>query len=361
MNEIGVIRRLGILLAVTLVALTLLPAPAHAQDASDLERLLASVNEARGDVLLSPLYLSPQLTSAAQLHSADMASSDVLTHTGSDGSTFVQRIEATGYWLANGAQSILYQMDADPGQAFSRLWSSPEHQVNLISSQYREIGIGFAESTSGKVYYTILLASPAALPPPLPLPPGSVAPLASTDPIPLSHDGDGRLNPGLTPIVVYCAPGGGVAVWRVNMATSQGQQVIFASLADIGTGLAQVASSGANTLIASAGDVSLWALAHNELQAQTTDGYRFAFKADRCGTPAVAVGPASSPETTQETIPPPAVFEGTHVVQRGETLFRIALRYGTTVQALALANGISNPRLIYAGQVLVIPDSAVFG
>ncbi len=45
----------------------------------------------------------------------------------------------------------------------------------------------------------------------------------------------------------------------------------------------------------------------------------------------------------------------THTVQAGENLFRIALRYGTTVQALATANNIANPALIYVGQVLVIP------
>ena len=44
-----------------------------------------------------------------------------------------------------------------------------------------------------------------------------------------------------------------------------------------------------------------------------------------------------------------------HVVRRGENLYRIALRYGTTVRALASANNLSNTRLIYAGQKLVIP------
>ncbi len=46
-----------------------------------------------------------------------------------------------------------------------------------------------------------------------------------------------------------------------------------------------------------------------------------------------------------------------HVVQAGETLFRIALRYGVTVDALASANGITNTASIYAGQVLVIPGA----
>jgi hypothetical protein len=45
----------------------------------------------------------------------------------------------------------------------------------------------------------------------------------------------------------------------------------------------------------------------------------------------------------------------THVVQRGETLFRIALRYGVDMYTLARVNGIVNLNLIFAGQVLVIP------
>jgi len=44
-----------------------------------------------------------------------------------------------------------------------------------------------------------------------------------------------------------------------------------------------------------------------------------------------------------------------HVVQDGETLFSIARRYGTTVDAISHANGIADPRRIYAGQRLLIP------
>lgn len=45
----------------------------------------------------------------------------------------------------------------------------------------------------------------------------------------------------------------------------------------------------------------------------------------------------------------------THTVQSGENLFRIALRFGLTVDQLAAANGITDPTRIYVGQVLVIP------
>ena len=44
-----------------------------------------------------------------------------------------------------------------------------------------------------------------------------------------------------------------------------------------------------------------------------------------------------------------------HIVRPGENLYRIALRYGTTINAIAQANGIQNTRLIYVGQRLIIP------
>ena len=46
-----------------------------------------------------------------------------------------------------------------------------------------------------------------------------------------------------------------------------------------------------------------------------------------------------------------------HVVGRGETLFSIARRYGTSVEAICAANGISDPTRIYVGQRLVIPTT----
>jgi LysM repeat protein len=45
----------------------------------------------------------------------------------------------------------------------------------------------------------------------------------------------------------------------------------------------------------------------------------------------------------------------THIVARGEVLSNIAAHYGVTLQALMVANNISNPDVIYEGQVLRIP------
>ena len=60
---------------------------------------------------------------------------------------------------------------------------------------------------------------------------------------------------------------------------------------------------------------------------------------------------------TPNAQPAPATGEGTHVVGPGENLYRIALRYGTTVQVLAQLNGISNHDRVVAGQTLRIPGS----
>jgi putative chitinase len=45
-------------------------------------------------------------------------------------------------------------------------------------------------------------------------------------------------------------------------------------------------------------------------------------------------------------------------VQPGDNLFRIALRHGTTVEAIAQANGIANVSQIYVGQELTIPPGS---
>ncbi len=46
---------------------------------------------------------------------------------------------------------------------------------------------------------------------------------------------------------------------------------------------------------------------------------------------------------------------GAHVVERGDTLSKIARRYGTTIEALASANNMRSRTMIHPGQVLTVP------
>lgn len=71
-------------------------------------------------------------------------------------------------------------------------------------------------------------------------------------------------------------------------------------------------------------------------------------------------GNAQKPETTTTaTTTGQQLHQDTHnyTVKSGDTLSAIASRYGMTINALSTLNGISNPNLIYPGQVLRVADS----
>jgi LysM repeat protein len=69
------------------------------------------------------------------------------------------------------------------------------------------------------------------------------------------------------------------------------------------------------------------------------------------GVTAPTPTPAVPPSPTAVPIP-----TTTHVVQRGDTLFKIAVRYNTTVSQLVSMNNLRNPNIIYVGQVLTVPN-----
>ncbi len=90
-----------------------------------------------------------------------------------------------------------------------------------------------------------------------------------------------------------------------------------------------------------------------------------------CGTTGATPPPTSTPQVTLvpttfgavgtpgAAVPaqPQTTFTGgvIHVVEQGETLFEISLRYGVPVRDIANANGITDINRIYLGQELVIP------
>jgi LysM repeat protein len=65
--------------------------------------------------------------------------------------------------------------------------------------------------------------------------------------------------------------------------------------------------------------------------------------------------PTEPPATQPTTAPPASTGPRVHIVQAGENLYRIGLRYGVSWPSIARANGIVNPTLLQAGQRLVIP------
>ena len=93
--------------------------------------------------------------------------------------------------------------------------------------------------------------------------------------------------------------------------------------------------------------VSMTALA----QANGIRNPNFIYVGQRLAIPGASGGNAGSSGGA-------AASGGVHVVRPGENLSTIAARYGTTVAALAQANGIANPNHIYVGQRLTIVSGA---
>lgn len=92
----------------------------------------------------------------------------------------------------------------------------------------------------------------------------------------------------------------------------------------------------------------------NYFRGNLNDLYAFAGLPAPIDVPAPAPTPAPAPVP----VPVPPVPSGpiTYTVAPGDNLYSIANRFHTTVDAIIHLNNITNPDLIYPGQVLVIPQ-----
>jgi len=105
-----------------------------------------------------PLAFNAQLIAAARGHSQDMLANDFQGHTGSDGSTWVTRIEAAGYtdWTAIAENVYAYAKNLFYGHASLVVdWGVPSlaHRLNIMNFSasgpvYTEAGIGIVADTS---------------------------------------------------------------------------------------------------------------------------------------------------------------------------------------------------------------------
>jgi len=158
--------------------------------------------------------------------------------------------------------------------------------------------------------------------------------------------------PTTTSALSFNCTGTGVAVMAGGVMQLQ------AAFAQIAGPLALAGTTGQNQPIAYGNGVSLWALKSNELQAHfdsNPDQTKVVVKSTVCGP--IVLQPNAYP-TTVSSYAPQAAYTGSgtvHIVTPGENLFRISLKYGRTMAAIAAANGITNYALIYAGQRLIIP------
>jgi len=125
--------------------------------------LLALVNQARSSArscgstpyaAAAPLSLDGRLTQAAQLHSEDMQTHDYFSHTGSDGSTLVQRVEAQGYSYSWLGEDIAYGFTT-PSSVMAAWLQSPGHCANIMNPHFTNLGTGVAGT-----YWTLDFGAP---------------------------------------------------------------------------------------------------------------------------------------------------------------------------------------------------------
>ena len=101
-----------------------------------------------------------------------------------------------------------------------------------------------------------------------------------------------------------------------------------------------------------AGDILLNDASHAAIN--TTTGSRAGG-----GAGAIPQPTASAPAGQDSAQAVTGATAGTYTVQPGDTLWSIAARYKTTVGAIVALNGIVNPNVIHAGQVLQLPGPGV--
>lgn len=121
------------------------------------EVLFDLVNDARavggmcGDQAESPvpgLDLAPALRCAARVHAVDLADNEMLSHTGSDGSSQFDRIDRAQYPEIPKAELLAADF-TDPAEVLEAWLDDPVSCAVLYDTRITEVGIGHAENADG--------------------------------------------------------------------------------------------------------------------------------------------------------------------------------------------------------------------
>ena len=122
---------------------------------SYLSEIENQINQARTKAGLAALTIDPQLTSSAQGHSIDMACSNLLSHTGSDGSTPAGRVSAAGY-PGSFRDEIIYA-GGNAQDAFNWWMNDPVHHDAILDASATEMGAGYAYVSASTYlsYFTV--------------------------------------------------------------------------------------------------------------------------------------------------------------------------------------------------------------
>ena len=133
----------------------------NAQFVTQLEDL---INEQRTTAGLPALTINAQLTTAAQNHAVNMLCNNYLSHTGLDGSTPEQRVEAAGFNASLVVENLYALHPAYGGnpQAAVDWWmSDPVSKADLLNEDTTAFGIAYVSSDTSLLggYFVVVSAS----------------------------------------------------------------------------------------------------------------------------------------------------------------------------------------------------------
>jgi uncharacterized protein YkwD len=107
-------------------------------------QVTALINKERTRAGCVAVRTDERMRTAARRHSADMAAYNYFSHTGRNGSSFVDRLAAAGYPRNKAAgENIAYGYKT--AQAVVDAWmKSPGHRSNILNCSAKATGVGLA-------------------------------------------------------------------------------------------------------------------------------------------------------------------------------------------------------------------------
>lgn len=320
--------------------------------------ILRLVNELRANYGLPPFTYNAALAAAAQNQANFMATNNVYTHTGAGGSTPQTRALAAGY-VGRATENIVGGTSLTPSQGVVWWRNSPIHFATMISDQYIEAGVGFAQGFDQN-FYALVVGTPSDRPPIISAAEerrnnevyAPVAPIVLAAP---REDGS---------IVHVVGPGQSLWVIAARYEISLSQLLLYNNLQE-------------DSLI-TAGDELLIQLAEGQEPPPTPTPRPFhvvregetpwtiaaiygltleefywlnqmtEFDVIHAGNEVrVALMPGEAP-------PPTPTPQLAHVVRSGDTLWGIANRYGLPLENLLAYNNLAQNAVLSIGQALLI-------
>lgn len=142
--------------ATTASADELVPPPAPAPVDPQTLAVLDETNAARVAAGCAPLVLTDPLLATAVDHSAEMARTGLMTHTGADGSTPRIRLQAHGVSAQRTAENVARGFDATT--VVDAWLASPGHRANILDCSLVNVGIAGSPGVGG-LFWTQVLTS----------------------------------------------------------------------------------------------------------------------------------------------------------------------------------------------------------